>query len=348
MQQTANLGLKKPEGTDVVNIDDLNYNSDKLDQEITYIKNGTTKVTTATNAEKLGNEVPAYYAKQSDLTTLQQEQAAHLADDVKHISYAPATGANSYAISVPGIENLTEGLSLKIKFTNANTGAATLNINGLGAKSIVKSNGTTLSNGNIKAGQITHLVYTGSVFQLLGEGGEYGTATAAEVLNGYTLGTENGIVNGSLSLTGNAVAGDVLIGKTFYNTNAKNKLTGTLTPNTITAGDFKLLTLEEKQMSFTANTWTLVYKIKTHMTGTYRITYEGWPSMGWQKSRIYKNGVAYGIERTTSDYGVLYSEDLFFNKNDTIEIWVQQQLSGGPFAPIKNLFIKTNTLLELL
>lgn len=35
MQTTANLGLKKPEGTDVVNIDDFNYNADIIDVEIT-------------------------------------------------------------------------------------------------------------------------------------------------------------------------------------------------------------------------------------------------------------------------------------------------------------------------
>ena len=38
MKYTANLKLKKPEGTDVVNIDDLNDNVDILDREITQIK----------------------------------------------------------------------------------------------------------------------------------------------------------------------------------------------------------------------------------------------------------------------------------------------------------------------
>lgn len=34
MKTTANLGLKKPEGTDVVNIDDINYNTDIIDTEL--------------------------------------------------------------------------------------------------------------------------------------------------------------------------------------------------------------------------------------------------------------------------------------------------------------------------
>lgn len=164
----------------------------------------------------------AQYALDSDLD-------AHLADTVQHMAYATASGTNTYTTTITGMTTLTEGLSAKIKFTNANTGASTLNVNGLGAKTIQKSNGSALSNGNIKAGQIVHLVYTGSVFQLLGEGGEYGTAAAGEVLSGYTIGTESGIVSGTLALSGNAVASDVLSGKTFYNTNAKSKLTGTFT-----------------------------------------------------------------------------------------------------------------------
>ena len=34
MQTTVNYGLKKPEGTDVVNINDLNDNADAIDQEL--------------------------------------------------------------------------------------------------------------------------------------------------------------------------------------------------------------------------------------------------------------------------------------------------------------------------
>ena len=117
---------------------------------------------------------------------------------VYHSSYAVASGTNSYTVNIPGITSLIEGMSVKVKFTSANTGACTLNINGLGAKEIRKSNGNALSSGNIKAGQICHLVYTGSVFQLLGEGGEYGTAQPNHVLEGITFGTEDGLKVGTM------------------------------------------------------------------------------------------------------------------------------------------------------
>lgn len=50
MKITANLGLRKPDGSDVVNIDDINYNSDKIDLEFNKIKNTVENIdTTAEN-----------------------------------------------------------------------------------------------------------------------------------------------------------------------------------------------------------------------------------------------------------------------------------------------------------
>lgn len=134
-----------------------------------------------------------------------QNQVDHLGNQIDELgdqidelgAYAIADGTNSYTATINGY-TLAEGKTIRIKFTNANTGASTLNINSFGAKSILKGNGNNLSSGNIKAGQICNLVYTGSVFQLLGEGGEYGTATAPDVLQGKTIGTENGLVSGTM------------------------------------------------------------------------------------------------------------------------------------------------------
>lgn len=84
---------------------------------------------------------------------------------------------------------------------------------------------------NLAAGQQGNtemIAQLNSVFQDLGEGGEYGTATSAEVMEGYTLGTKKGLVTGELALTGDAAAANVLSGKTFYTTNPKSKLIGTM------------------------------------------------------------------------------------------------------------------------
>ncbi|RGY95167.1 hypothetical protein [Clostridium sp. AM58-1XD] len=56
------------------------------------------------------------------------------------------------------------------------------------------------------------------------------TATAADVLKGKTAGVKGNDepVNGTLVLTGDAADSTVLSGKTYYNTDAKSKRTGTM------------------------------------------------------------------------------------------------------------------------
>ena len=57
------------------------------------------------------------------------------------------------------------------------------------------------------------------------------TAAAGDVLKGKVIVDKDGNpLTGTLELTGNAGTGDVLVGKTFYNNNAKSKQTGTM-PN---------------------------------------------------------------------------------------------------------------------
>lgn len=102
-----------------------------------------------------------------------QTLETHLEDYLKHTGYAVATGtANNYVATLnPALSAYVEGVSLRLKINIANTGASTVNINGLGAKAIKKSNGSAVSAGNLKAGSIYTLAYDGTSFILQGEGG---------------------------------------------------------------------------------------------------------------------------------------------------------------------------------
>lgn len=83
--------------------------------------------------------------------------------------YAVASGTNTYTVGLtPALTAYTTGMRVFILFTNAQTTAATLNIDGLGAKSILKRNSTALVSGDIAAGQIYQLVYDGTNFRLMG------------------------------------------------------------------------------------------------------------------------------------------------------------------------------------
>ena len=86
-------------------------------------------------------------------------------------TYADATGSSNALIVVlaPALLAYTPGLQINIKVATTNTGAATINVNGLGAKSIVDRTGTALSAGDLVAGEIVSLVYDGTRFRTIGK-----------------------------------------------------------------------------------------------------------------------------------------------------------------------------------
>lgn len=83
-------------------------------------------------------------------------------------SAGTAGGTDTYTLTLsPPLAAYTTGLTLNVIFTNANTGAATLNVNGLGAKDIKKAVSTALAAADITAGSARILVYDGTNFQLI-------------------------------------------------------------------------------------------------------------------------------------------------------------------------------------
>lgn len=86
------------------------------------------------------------------------------------LTYFTASGTDTYAVSPsPAISAYASGQGLYVKFTNANTGAATLDW-GPGAKDIKKNGAVALAAGDIAAGRIYHCVYDGTNIQLLSVG----------------------------------------------------------------------------------------------------------------------------------------------------------------------------------
>jgi hypothetical protein len=122
----------------------------------------------------------------------------HKIDTTSHIPYVVAKGsANVYTASVNGITSYVEGVGFAIKINVQNTGSSTINVNGLGAKTIIKGNGNTLSSGNLKVNGVYTLRYNGTNFILQGEGGS-GTAIASDVLVGKTFTNDAGDVTGTM------------------------------------------------------------------------------------------------------------------------------------------------------
>ncbi len=78
-----------------------------------------------------------------------------------------ASGTDTYSATPnPALTSYVTETAILIKFTNANTGAATINLNGLGAKAIVKGVSTALVAGDIVAGMELLLIYDGTNYQI--------------------------------------------------------------------------------------------------------------------------------------------------------------------------------------
>lgn len=87
----------------------------------------------------------------------------------KYHDYAvDSVGTDSYAITiVPAITAYSAGQIFTFKAGTANTGACTLNVSGLGAKTIKKDTTTDLATGDILANQIVMVQYDGTNMQML-------------------------------------------------------------------------------------------------------------------------------------------------------------------------------------
>jgi hypothetical protein len=97
-------------------------------------------------------------------------------------NYSITTGTDTYAATlVPALQAYVNGLQVNLRFNAQNTGASTININGLGAKNIFK-NGSALSAADIKAGMLAVLVYNSSDsrFDMVAGGSTSGSSTGVE------------------------------------------------------------------------------------------------------------------------------------------------------------------------
>ena len=142
-------------------------------------------------AETSTNETKWSFIKEklSDPVKTLTEALATATDSGLNIYAADTGAADAYAISVSSaIASYTAGDIFRFKATYANTGASTLNVNGLGAKNILTQGLSALGAGAILAGGIYIVVYDGTQFQLQEPFQETGSWTPAMSFGGGTTG----------------------------------------------------------------------------------------------------------------------------------------------------------------
>jgi hypothetical protein len=121
-----------------------------------------------------------------------------------------ASGTDTYAVTGPvAITAYASGQIVFVTFTNANTGASTLNINSTGAVALKDNEGNALSAGALVAGGSYIFKHNGTDFWMVGASGGGGAGTVTSV--GLTVGTSGTdvAVSGSPVTTSGSITLDI-------------------------------------------------------------------------------------------------------------------------------------------
>ena len=147
----------------------------------------------------------------------------------------------------------------------------------------------------------------------------------------------------TLGLTATAAEINTACDGSTAKNNHTHAVTGANLPD-IVVGDIILLhSLSET--SHQGTTYTKVKEIQIKRAGTYRVSFDLMAAVGidpLSKGRIYKNGVAYGTERSGTSAGyVTFSEDLAFVVDDLIQIYTKGT-SASYYGYVKNFILYGN------
>jgi hypothetical protein len=94
-------------------------------------------------------------------------------------------GVNAVAVTLPvTVTSYTAGMTVYVKIGNDNTGGSTLNINTVGAKAILRPDGSTLRRGDLLKGEVAELVFDGTNFYKIGLSGLTLTAPRTYYVDG--------------------------------------------------------------------------------------------------------------------------------------------------------------------
>lgn len=156
---------------------------------------------------------------------------------------ATDTGTASAHVLTPttALVGYTYGLMLLYRPANAGTGALTVNVSGLGAKSVKTIAGADPTSGDVLANQPLLLMYDGTNFVILA-GSEFLSKTGNQTLTGNLTLTGSQTVSGTLGVTGNtSITGTLAAGATTVtgalSVSAGGSFGATVTGVTASAGD---------------------------------------------------------------------------------------------------------------
>ncbi|MDE3821800.1 hypothetical protein I7F13_05060 [Sinorhizobium meliloti] len=124
----------------------------------------------ADNTNPSPNGIQGGYQPSTIAPILRNIRGAIKRDHVRTNPYYTTTGSgNAYVLTYVGAPlAYTKGDKYQFFTDRTNTGAATININSLGAKSIIMPDGSALTANQIKAGRVVEIIYNGTSFVMNG------------------------------------------------------------------------------------------------------------------------------------------------------------------------------------
>ena len=129
---------------------------------------------------------------------------------------ATVTGTDTYVGTLtPAIAAYATGNLFSFVAPNTNTGAATINLNSLGAKNITKLGSTALAAGDIVSGRVYQIEYDGTRFQLLNPS----ASSVASFSAGSTGFTPSSATTGAVTLAGTLATTNGGTGLTSFTAN---------------------------------------------------------------------------------------------------------------------------------
>ena len=227
-----------------------------------------------------------------------------------------AVGTDAYAITLtPVPAAYVDGMLVNFKAGTANTAAATLNVNGLGAQAIVKLNDQPLATGDIEAGQIITVIYdlTNTRWQMQsqtavtpGSGTVTSVATGTGLRGGTITGT--GTVNlatqnassGRITLTSNTpvTSADVTAATTIYYTPYKG-----LDNDIYSGAVWTRFQLAQLSLAIPATTVTMYDLFLDYNAGTPALAAVAWTNDTTRATALaYQDGVLVLSGTTTRKY----------------------------------------------
>jgi len=241
-----------------------------------------------------------------------------LINDLASQVYAADAGvSDAYAITLTPVPTAyVTGMIIHFKANTLNTGAATLNVNSLGVKTIKKDNNADLETGDIVASQIVSVIYDGTNFQLLS------LTSSLAYINKANIFTSNQRINAGLGInaappaTGKILASDTVEGSDLVRTTENGarvyKSAGqSITDSTLTTLTFDVETYDTNVMhdNVTNNS-----RITFPVAGLYLVG----ASVDFNANATGSRFIEFRLNGTTTTFGAASTEAVSLASTDTM------------------------------